>query len=683
MNHLNYVNLVEETLLKQWENSSIFQTSRDDLTVGVALLTKIAVEAIDETSTKESESDDAGISSDIEPVREIADKIKEYVEHKASRFKSACRTGFPFSLLESSLAEAALKRSIENYESILPCFMLLEDNRLEEKELNYRFGPLFQNFRIDKISDACYSLARIYVERDDYTAGHHLLWFIKQATGSDYEIPDLSSFNDETVAEVLSRFMKGTGSHINTINLMEIFLYRKYRVETLFYRKFLDRESHSIFINFAIDRLQNIPVEQWPNKTIILTEILETESAANRMTIAKILISSEDFKTAEIGKHLLAALEADSLKSAVLHLYALEKLLPHFNDTHAEKLFNYPFIKFCKDASLFDDDPECVKRLQFNRMKKVFVHGSLMIGVYEDAAPYLLAFDMNTEKIVWGNRLKAKDYHLQRIGRFISLRSADKETVHFFRLDTGEVECIVKLPFDFKDSFDSLHISTEGFVYQMINKGQDRFLIGGKIIDKEWNPTFELRTPMGIFHPLSGHCGFRLFESQLVLFGPTGDSITLRNCMAAEAQGDKLYSVEKDIDNEGRCLLRIRTLKTGKEVVSGVEKTVSFYAKNASFGNFCKNGLLILFSGYYSKSSPIFIDLNSDEVTYSEYVFSSEIKPVVNNDTGEFWTWDPVSGKIHKVSSTAVTEMGTVEYDPSMIPVYSDKKGFLYFVDMN
>jgi len=256
--------------------------------------------------------------------------------------------------------------------------------------------------------------------------------------------------------------------------------------------------------------------------------------------------------------------------------------------------------------------------------------------------------------------------------------------LHFIHPETGEFDSALELPEASTDRYDCLHISPKGFAYQMVYKDRDRILIGGRIIDKRWNSSFEAKTPSGMFRPFSTHCGFQQdFEDRLVLFGPTGDQITIEGCLAAEAQDDKLYSIEKDPVDKDKCLLKVRMLKGDNEVVSGIEKSISLNVKEASFGKICQNGQVILFAGRFSNTSPIFVKLDSQEVTYSPHKFPSHAEHVVNADSGELWTWDQKSHKIWKVSSANITLMGSMESGRGTTLLHADKADRLYFVDIS
>lgn len=688
MNDTSYFNLVKEILIKKWSGGEPLSIKSEDLTAGMVLLTKIAVEAIsNEPSIKKRQ-----ISAETEPPTQTADKIKAFVEERACAFRSVCQTGFPFSLLESASTKVALKCAIENYDSILSHFLNLQNGWMSERELNERFAGPFQRFQVGEISEACSKLKRAYTLNNDNQAGYYLLWLIKQAAGCNYEIPEKNSFNNSTVGKVLSQFVANSGSITNGTNFVEILHYRSTRFETSLYHEFLDRDSCPIFLAFSMEQLQNVPMEKWTRKAYIITNLLETVNSEYRLSIAKDLALSKDPITSRVGNHLIGALTARSFREAVPHFSSLEELLPHFNPTHVEIIFNCTFSKFCEDRAIYKKDPEFTKRLRFNGMRKVFVYGSQMIGVYESMTarkipPYLFAYDMKSEKMVWGIPLKPRenmrsehpDYSLKRVGEYLSLQLAGEKKIHFIHPETGEFNLTFELPGAFTGIDGSPHISPEGFVYQVVNRDQDRILIGGRIVDKKFDPFFETKSPRGLLSPFSTHCGFHDdFKEKLVLFGPTGDRVRIKNCLVAKAHHNQLCSIEKDPVQRDKCLLTIRTLKMDKEVVSSVEKSISINARKATFGDFCQNGQLILFA----YNSPIFVDLSSQQVTYSQHKFPSFAEHFINADSGELWTWDQISKKIWKVSSTNIQLMGSLESGRGTTFLHVDKGDRLYFVDI-
>ncbi len=572
----------------------------------------------------------------------------------------------------------------------------LSANRFKYHSSNGPSSDAIQFVRASEVGEACSQFIHAYIREGDNKAGYDLLWLIKEAAGCVYDIPENDSFNHETVTKILSKFIGCLMANENELLedapiFLEI-LYHPSSIGEFLFERLLDSFSNTLFINFTLRQLKNIPMDQWPDKTRIIRLLLEDKDC--KLTVARALAASNDPTTSEIGNHLLDAFTANSFNEAIPHFEALEKLVPCFQEMFFEQVFGRHFIKFSKKDI---EDPEFTTRLNFNEMRKVFVQDSLMIGVYETnmvfghkrVAPHLLAFDMNTQKMVWGMALTSKkgtfldmnerpNYILNRVGEYISLQFLGQKTMHIIHPKTGEFHFSLDLPIASKEDHDSVHISPQGFAYQYV----ERKLMGGKIVDKTWKSSFESKSSPGSFRPLSTHCAFQpVFSThKFVLFGPTGDQVILENCLEAIAQDDKLYAIEKDPTNKDKCLLTVRTLKTDSEVVSKVEKTISLNVNKAFFGALCKNGQMILFAGNTYNTAPFFVDLVTQEVNYIKQKFPDYSERIFNSDTAELWTWDVESEKIWKVSSTEIKLMGSLKGRSGMTLLHVDNKDHLFFM---
>lgn len=714
----NYLGLVKETLVKDWARfESPLLLREEDFTAGVALFTKIALEAIQKDDAPKKADFVASEESDAEPtpVLETSDKIKAFVEKKSYYFRRACQTGFPFSLIESPMTEVALKQFIKRFDSMIACFLMAEDHWMGEEELNERFSGPFERLEASEVAEACVYLTQAYARQKDNRAGFYFLWLLKQAAGCHYDIPEAADFNHETVSKVLNQFIKNDGSLKISSKFVEILLGRGSRLDAFIYQQFLDAEALPIFLNFAVNVLNWVPMHRWKGKGGAITDLLETLSPRSKESLATMLISSDDHETRIVGEHLHAALTATSLTQAIPHFYALKEQIKGFNESHIQIIFGRPFEDFCHDRSIFKTDPNCTKRLHFNGKRRVYVQGTLMMGVFEPRTtfngkgvpPHLLAYDMITEKMVWGlslspevldnpalypsggsmtyglPRMGPAEYALDRVGQFISLQFKGDKKVSLYNPITGELDSTIETPEASKDPYDELHISSAGIAYQMIKKKGNRTLIGGKIVDNQWNKTFEVETPGGFFKAYSTHCGFENFvRKTLILMGPTGDQVAFNDCLNAMGHEDKFYTIEKDPEHKGQCLLNVRTLKFNQEVVSEVEKTIPLNTSHAKFGKFCENGQLILLNGNNSETSPIFIDFERGEVTYSDHKVPSYGELFINAQTAELWSWDQIKQKIWKVSSSDVQEMGTLNSGRGTSLLHVDDVDCLYFVDI-
>jgi len=643
------------------------------------------------------------------------DKITQFIRDKVGIFTAICSTGFPFSRTQEIIQEP-LRRTLECDGSIL--FNLLtwqsegmqaSDPWISEEDLNERFGHLLPNLKTSEIADTCVNFQHAYLHNKDNKSGYYLLWLIKQVSKCDYTIPGKDAFNDSTVTCVLSQFIKdfnGNIPPINTEKFIEILHHRSSRFTPFLYQTFLDQEPYNVFLNLTIMQLKNIPMDKWPSKATIIPDLLETISSKNKLIVTKALASSTDPATSEIGQHFVEILTACSLTSAIEHLYALQELLPDFTWADIQYIFHCPFIPFLS-SYIYKEDPEFVRRVELNGRDQVFISDSLMIGTYDPRDPtvpsYLLAFDMNTKKMVWGlpllppsanapsintemddiPRITDEDYHIERVGNYLSLQFKGDAVVRLIHLATGEPYSSLKIPEISIGDSNFLHISPQGFTYHITKQGKDHILVGGQVTGDQWSPSFEFKAPNARFLPCSTHCGFEFFDmdNPLVLFGPMGDQVSIPDCiMAAQAHDGQLYTIEKDSAHEDTCLLNIRTLKTEHEVISPIETSISLNVHRASFGKLCHNGQLILFSQGCRSTVPIFVDLIQQQVTYGDpFYFDSQY--AINADSGEIWIWDEISTKIKKISSTNTVEMGTMKGTRSTRLIHVDKGDHLYIAD--
>lgn len=468
---------------------------------------------------------------------------------------------------------------------------------------------------------------------------------------------------------------------------------------------------------FLFIRLKDEPIDTSPIKVIAIRELIETLPLEDKLTVATVAAASKDLTTVRIGELLLAALTSLSLKEALPHLDALAEMSLRFEHNPFRINFGCAFVKFYSDQ-IHENLSSCVKELNFKNSKTVFVFGSVMVGIYDPGTctkdkpfpPHLLAYDMITEKIIWGIPLtstppddpslyfkgssmlfngshsilfreekKTVDYKVNKVGEFLSVSFENEKNVRIINPKTGELEFTFQLPEKAKiDPFH--HISQEGFVYQIKSEssGEGRTLTAGTIAAKEWHPLFKITTPLdGKFISLSTHCGFIGTNfTDLALFGPTGEHVIIQNCMSAKAFGNKLYTIERDCEQKDYCLLAIRTLKIEGGVVSDAEKKIIIYNKKAFVAGICETGEVILISG---SDSPIFVDLNSKKVTYSEQKLSAYSTYAIDTQSGEFWGWGRELGDhIWKITAAGATLMGSMSYHRGINFLYA-KEGKLYF----
>ncbi|MDR3624397.1 MAG: hypothetical protein P4L16_04570 [Chlamydiales bacterium] len=701
MTAINYCDLVKETLTGQWpfNSSEPLRIDEADLEAGIALFAKIAVAITSKEEAIVEGSLDYRVSV-AESSMSTVDKIKEFISANFYKFGNACREGFFFSRLDSSLAESVLQHALYSARSMIFHWMTLENpSWMPESELNSRFGENVQLLETSVVGEACFDFKRAYRE-GDYRSGYYLLWLIKQAAGCSYEMPEVESFTDLTVSE----FLTGSSGTIRSPKkFVEILCFQKWRSDKTLFQEFLTGMAYSSFIDFAVVLLRCISLEDWPSKACIMVTMFETLTNSSRLIIANELAASEDLMTSKVGTHIAKALEASSFKEAIPHLYALTEAMPSFSPASIESIFAYPFSGF-RGVTWPDNDRDFTKCVNFCK-NEVFVHGSLMIGVYKpgnivNSCLYLLAYNRNTEKMVWGIPLSSsslgedlpgtfsdccpRGYHLKHIGEQIFLCFQGSKKVHLIHVETGEVSSILEMPeaFDAR-SVSCFHISQD-FAYQVVDRGQNWVLLGGKIVNNCCERGFEIIKPRGEFRLYATHVGFySAHEKKLVLVNSTGSFAVIENCLAALARDNKLYSLEKSphySEENKHCILRVRTLKDSDDVLSDVEREISDTIRASCFGSFCENGQLILFLREQEDFSPVFIDLESGSVTYSRRKVPSYDRTCIDERRGTVWYWDQEFQKLRKISSVGITTMGILKGSGSTTLLHVDESEHLYYM---
>lgn len=685
---------VKNILTRKWsEYENTLSIDSDDLEAGIFLFTKVALNTMQQPTYQTKGLQETKFSAVTEVTDANVEKVQAFALEKAYVFRDICKTGFPFSHLENKRATIALKNSLENRckTTIVYNFLIVSREWMIEEELNREFAHHFRNLELHAIKEACYALMLDY-QKGDNRAGYYFLWLVKYAADCSFVIPEKNSFHSKTVSKLLSQFIESPNCR-NPANLIEILCFQGSEEQPI-YIGFLNQSCGNIFMNFVVDELERITMQQWPNKPEFITTFLETITPGSRLIVAKRMAQSQDAATATIGHHITAALTAHNYNKAIIHFNALQELLPHFNYYLAIKIFDRPFIETFLDNFCHAEFP-FVKTVRMN-VKKLWVFDSLLICVFkkQEIPPYLFAFDINTKKLVWGiplvfapltnewqsnysNLYETENFRLKLRGNHLFLQFHGEKNVQFINAKTGQIDTVFQLP-EVPKQPKQLHIDSSEFVYLLAEKDDRNVLIGGRVTEGQWNQSFAVAYPRGRFQPLSTHCGaFNQIERELIIFGPTGAFFTIKNCLAAQAREDKLYVIEVDPNNPNKSLLKVRTLLLDQNVVSPVEKVISLEAEKVSFGELCKNGQWVLFHEQLLRKTLIFVAMNSGEVIYS-YQPPIDSQQFIQIETGEVWSWDQASTEIVKVSATHVAVMGRMTGGFSTRILHVDREDQLY-----
>lgn len=477
--------------------------------------------------------------------------------------------------------------------------------------------------------------------------------------------------------------------------IVEIMIYRESQTGKYIFEDVLLKRTYPLFFDLFPDLFVNTALNIWYNKIDVLIDVLEILTKEGRLTLLKRMTSSPDHESAVIGHHFSKVFRAKSLKNAISHMNALKKTFPNVYEWAFKLISEQSTCKFqygnVNDKESVSELVEVTNtRLNFSdlRMKTVFIHESLMIGVQTSDKTYLNAYDMYTKKCIWTiplimvnkkTDLLVLDFpKIKQVGDYITFQFIGEKKLHLIHAATGKFAYSLKLPVPSGNNFECLHMSPEGFIYQTMNDGPNRILIGGKVLAENWEYSFELKVPNGYLRPFSTHCGFQSFD-KLIVCSPTGHTVTIDGCVEAQVKGNKLYAIENDPDSKDKRVLTVRTLKLDEEVISAIETSITINLRKISIGSISENGQLVLFSKNISDASPIFVDLESRKVTYSTYKFYSHEEHRVNPVTGELWTFDQKSKSIWKVSATSQTCMGYLKYSRGTSFLHVDEDDHLYY----
>lgn len=227
-----YISLVHQTITHSWQSiDSPPALPRGDLNSAIEFLTQIAIETIHKRDAQEELKEGELEANGYELKREelpIADKIKIFVEKKAPFFTRICKSAIPFSLLEKKSAMRALEYSLrvedESYLFPLLKFEVEGGLKINEKELDARFGKVISSLKIKEIAAACAGLfSEISLREKRF--GYIFLWLIQKVGQMSYEIPPIEFFHSSTVKDVLSNYFLNPGNACHR-NLIEIFLHK-------------------------------------------------------------------------------------------------------------------------------------------------------------------------------------------------------------------------------------------------------------------------------------------------------------------------------------------------------------------------------------------------------------------------------------------------------------------------
>ncbi len=703
--------LFSHVALSTIHNKQLAKEAKGTVTAGISTTTLIA--GASDGSDKE---DNEGVSVkhvkvEIDPSERLAKKLAKFASKNSYRFKNVCESGFPFSKIAGPEVKTTFETVIKSYSPFFFQYLMHSNEEwMDEITLNAKFSELVQEIELKEIQETLRALKKEYAT--NLKAGYYFLWLLKTKADLNYEIPAKESFNQESLKEVLSTFLKGDIEVRVGVMLVELLHFRDSRLDTTLFMNILDDIATNRFIDCLVFLVKEIPFTSWPNKIHHLQQLFESIREESKSLIADAIRSSSDPKTSELGSYFYSAVTEKPLRNAIPYFYLLQENFPDQIDLYQlTYVFGCPIPNLQRGISL---DPEFVKRLSFNASKKVFVHGSLIIGAHDTkfvgagkkVPAHLLAYDLHTERLVWAIPLMptpTKDpfirgpmgvcisgfsgmdgttYTLDEKGEFITLKFKESAQTLFIDPKTGDIHhefLSLKQP---HHTDKALQFCDSGFSYHKRETADESLLIGGTIDSGNLIESFRIPYPKGRPDLYDTHIGFGLMLSRhpLLLISPTGGTLTIEGAISAKGIKGKLCLIKPDPANTQGSIFTMQSLLCTNEVVSPVEKIIPLTKEADSIDCITENGYCVLFDGSYSTGRAIYINLLDDSVTYADHNIQCFGISYVDKKTATIWSWDCSSKEIWKTTPLESISVGKFDSGRDTQIVYVDELDHLYFI---
>lgn len=705
--------------------------TKEDLETGMVMFTKILLKELSNGTLKSKKHQTR--------IKALDDMIGENVFY----FWHDCCLECPFAVLEKlavSGVYASMESALKRQTSMMTVLMLEEHKDfMNENKLDSTFGGVFDAASIGAKMSIVNSLKFMYeseaeADKKYHTkAGMYLLWIIKRVGRCSYEIPPIKEENDEfNVSLFLSRTLEsGTCRVGNPKEFLGVMSFRNGRLDTPVYMRFLSTEARNAFLGFMASNLKNIPLEEWKRKPKIITDLLEM-SFINNTALAKVLSESTDEWTSKIGNCIHSISTARCMTDAITFIYELKRLMPHeMNPFFPQYAFGYPFPSFRDDNRIFKDN-EFARRLEFNQHRHVFVSGNIMAGVYNaqstfggrEIPDYLMAFDMQTEKMVWAVDLSdpmkihkndetkidtyatpmtwgfptlgPREYRLRGIGENkISIYIMGNPIVYFVDTQTGSIHTMANIsgPPLTSEEYDLLHFSDDlEFYYTVTDVGRDRIVTVGckqhKEMDEESILCYDFKTTElnfgGHIVALGTHIGIidEIADESVIITNPTLKNFTIKNCIGIAYHRGKIYTIELDGNQDNTYFLVVRTADVGEAIVSTVEKQIEIKStERLHFISMTADSSKWFLRTY---TSFVVVEMDTERVLYGTTKIHNCAEIMVDKKAGTLWTWDQVSKEVKKFSGDFLSPaiVGTLNSGRGTSLLHVDEEEHLYFVDI-
>lgn len=440
------------------------------------------------------------------------------------------------------------------------------------------------------------------------------------------------------------------------------------------------------FFDFVTSAILVIPLKEWEDQGESFFQCLRMLDDEGKKKFLQPLLKASDPVWRQIAESFLEGLDSKkSLRQCAPYFHRIKELLPCANDLgFIESIFHRPFPTFEERHVVERNYPACVKRLNFDGSRDVVIFENLMIGVIKDGSQgliHLIAFDMNTSKLVWGVPIRKENrwMELQPLCPFgIPIINEKSKLLMFLDPKTGEKSLELTLPEaieprgDYQPGSD-LHILPSGFLYYSSHTVDGWFLFGGQVAEGKFSNKFKLDRPGGICLPLGENLSFQNFDSTCTIVAPNGKPKVVpyaelhlfKNNLYATAKNEIFVLAHKN-EPEFEIVGQKSIFKFPTEHHEGF---------NIKILQICENGVAFCkFAGRHA-----FVDLERGTHAFLEGL-PSNCASFVDREKGSVWSWNERDKQVKKHTMEGTKPLGLMDAARGVSLLHVDKSDRLYMV---
>lgn len=462
------------------------------------------------------------------------------------------------------------------------------------------------------------------------------------------------------------------------LRIIDILLFKEPYRPSL--KNFINMEE---LIRFTKQNLVSASFAEWPNKGPVLITVMlsEKSSEAQKALAEKMAAQSTDPKTQEVGRCLAAGMTPRPLSEKYALGYRLKELVPKFEHTEIETLFECRFPEFEPTYFSGYNDPVCVRRINglFQRKYGFYfehaagdrVFGSLISTSMDDTNHEFVSVDRKTHRLQWSTPITAHPHHcfMTDLGLIVQYRHTNYYDL--FDTNTGAKLVTFNLPDHHQPG---VQITKAGFCY-FYNFDNDT-LCGGQISLAGFQPAFEIASMEGSSQALGEYALFKDPAQKTLQFLSSDGSVhTIANATSAVVRNGFLYITQPLETNRG-CKIVRQSLPDSPVFNPGDDATsIDFPDAKLELNTLCDDGTLI---GTVDQKR-YFIQFEKNSITPVQKDFPSWLLFWTDTKNNCLYSWSPEDNILYKHSQTGSVSCGKLSERHDLKFTHVDGDGRLCF----